>query len=321
MNTALTEMFGIEHPILLAPMGNVSGGALTAAVTAAGGLGILGAGYGDPAWLERELALAEGGSFGVGFITWSLDANPEALAIALAAEPVAVMFSFGDFRPFGARVRDAGAKIVAQVQTVAGARQAAADGAELIVAQGTEAGGHGSRRSTFSLVPAVVDAVHPVPVVAAGGVSDGRGLAAALMLGACGVLVGTRFYATPEALGAEDAKRRIVAAEGDGTVRTRIFDIVRDKRWPENFTGRAVRNDFVERWHGREVELWENVAGERERYEAAVQAGDAGTTVIFAGEGVDMIDAIEPAGAVVHRMVSSAEQLLGRSAEERQAGA
>jgi len=311
MKTALTTLFGIEHPILLAPMGQVSGGALTRAVSGAGGLGILGAGYGDPDWLARELDLVAGARFGVGFITWSLARQPRALDLALAAKPEAVMFSFGDYRPYLSAVRASGARVVCQVQTVAAARQAAADGADLIVAQGTEAGGHGGRRSTFSLVPAVVDAVRPVPVVAAGGVSDGRGLAAALMLGASGVLVGTRFYATPEAPGHAGAKERIIAAGGDATVRTRVFDIARDKPWPEHFTGRAIRNAFTERWHGREADLSEDIAEQRRRYEDAAAAGDADTIVIFAGEGIDMIDTIEPAAAIVRRMASAAEQLLG----------
>src|SRR5690606_21593369 len=128
-------------------------------------------------------------------------------------------------------------------------------GADLIVAQGTEGGGHGGLRATLPLVPAVVDAVAPLPVLAAGGIGDGRGLAAALMLGAQGVLVGTRFCATPQALGNDDAKRRIVEARGDETLRTRVFDIVRGYDWPPPYTGRGLPNRFMQRWHGHEEEL------------------------------------------------------------------
>ena len=162
MCSALKELFGIEHPILLAPMGNVSGGALAAAVSNAGGLGLIGAGYGDADWLDREFQNAGEARIGVGFITWALARNPALLALALAYEPEAVMFSFGDCTPFLPAVREAGAKIICQVQTLAQALDAAAADADLIVAQGTEAGGHGGTRSTLTLVPAVVDAVAEV---------------------------------------------------------------------------------------------------------------------------------------------------------------
>ena len=312
MKTVLTDLLGIKHPILLAPMGNVSGGKLAAAVSRAGGLGIIGAGYCDESWLRRELALCGGvNQFGVGFITWSLAGNPSVLDIALEAGPSTVMFSFGDQTPYVQRSHDAGAKVICQVQDVAGAKQAAESGADVIVAQGTEAGGHGGSRSTFSLVPAVVDAVPGIPVVAAGGVADGRGLAAALMLGASGVLVGTRFIATPEALSLDAMKRRIVAADGDSTVRTRVFDIIRGYDWPEPYTGRALENAFTRTWHGREAELRANLPEQSRAYQNAASTGDFEQAVIFAGECVDSIDSVEPAGAIVESIAAEAERLLG----------
>jgi nitronate monooxygenase len=304
VENALTEMLGIHHPLLLAPMGNVAGGELAAAVSGAGGLGLIGAGYGDREWLARELDRCRiDAPFGVGFITWSLARQPELLDLALDRRPAAVMFSFGDPVPFVGRVHDAGARVICQVQTVADARRAVECGADVIVAQGTEAGGHGAGRSTLALVPAVVDAAGTVPVVAAGGIVDGRGTRAALALGADGVLVGTRFIATPEALAPESAKRRIVAAGGDDTVRTTVFDIVRGYSWPAPYTGRALRNGFTERWHGREAELRDNLATEQAAYREAVQRGDVDTAVVFAGEGVDGIHAVEPAAAVVEALV------------------
>jgi nitronate monooxygenase len=304
VENALTEMLGIHHPLLLAPMGNVAGGELAAAVSGAGGLGLIGAGYGDREWLARELDRCRiDAPFGVGFITWSLARQPELLDLALDRRPAAVMFSFGDPVPFVGRVHDAGARVICQVQTVADARRAVECGADVIVAQGTEAGGHGAGRSTLALVPAVVDAAGTVPVVAAGGIVDGRGTRAALALGADGVLVGTRFIATPEALAPESAKRRIVAAGGDDTVRTTVFDIVRGYSWPAPYTGRALRNGFTERWHGREAELRDNLATEQAAYREAVQRGDVNTAVVFAGEGVDGIHAVEPAAAVVEALV------------------
>lgn len=312
LTTPLTRLLGIRHPILLAPMGASAGGKLAAAVTGAGGLGLLGGGYGDAAWLEREFQAAGNARIGVGFITWSLAKKPALLDPVLARKPAAVMLSFGDPHPFAAKIKGAGAKLICQVQTVAGAREAEASGADAIVAQGTEAGGHGADRSLFALLPAVVDAVAPLPVVAAGGISDGRGLAAALMLGAAGVLVGTRFCATPEWLGHENAKKRLVEADGDRTVRTTVFDAVRGLDWPKPYTGRALVNDFVERWHGRERALDAALVHEKPRYAAAAAEGDIATAVVFAGEGVDLVREIRPAAEAVADMATEAEALLTR---------
>ncbi|MBA4115836.1 MAG: nitronate monooxygenase [Rubrobacter sp.] len=199
--TALTEALGLEYPIVLAPMGSVSGGRLAAAVSKAGGLGLVGGGYGNYAWLRDELSVAKAETarpWGVGLITWAT--TPETVQLALSYEPHALMLSFGDPRPYVPAIKEVGCKLICQVQDLAGARAAKAAGADVIVAQGTEAGGHGATRATLPLVPAVVDAVAPMPVLAAGGIADGRGLAAALMLGAQGVLMGTRFYAATESL-------------------------------------------------------------------------------------------------------------------------
>ena len=190
--TALTTMFGLEHPIVLAPMGGVSGGDLAAAVSNAGALGLVGGGYGDPTWLRAELSRAKEQTerpWGVGLITWSVDAS--VVDLVLSYQPRAVMLSFGDPRLHAIAIKAAGSRLICQVQDLAGARLAIEAGADIIVAQGTEAGGHGGGRSTLPLVPAVVDAVAPIPVVAAGGIADGRGLAAGLMLGAHGGLIGT----------------------------------------------------------------------------------------------------------------------------------
>src|SRR5438067_8110325 len=220
ISTALTRLLGITHPILLAPMGGVAGGKLAAAVTQAGGLGIIGAGYGDPQtgyggeeWMDEQFRAAGNARIGVGYITWSMALRPELLDHALARRPHAFVLSFGDERPFAEKIKASGAKLICQIQDLEGARRARDAGADIIVAQGTEAGGHGKiSRSLMGLVPSVVDAVSPIPVVAAGGIADGRGLAAALMLGASGAMVGTRLWATPEALGHDNAKERLTSA-------------------------------------------------------------------------------------------------------------
>ena len=315
ISTRLTARLQIEHPVVLAPMGFVSGGRLAAAVTAAGGLGLIGGGYGDPDWVARELKAAGNQRVGCGFITWALARRPAALDVALSHRPAAVMLSFGDAAPFLPPIKAAGAMAICQVQTLAGAREVLAAGTDIIVAQGTEAGGHGGGRSTLPLVPAVADLVaasgRDVPVVAAGGIADGRGLAAALMLGADGVLMGTRFYVAEEALATPAAKARVIAACGDETVRTTVFDIARGHDWPKHYTGRALRNHFTEAWHGREDAL-ARVPEEHARYAEAAAQGECDTAVVFAGEGIDLIQRTEPAAAILGRIVREAETALAR---------
>jgi nitronate monooxygenase len=310
ISTRVTELLGITHPILLAPMDLVSDGKLAATVTQAGAFGIIGGGYGDEAWLKRELDAAGNARVGVGFITWSMARNPRLLDLVLERKPAAIMLSFGDVRPHVDRIKRANARLICQVQTVAQAKDAATSGADVIVAQGAEGGGHGISRGTFPLVPAVVDVAKGIPVVAAGGVGDGRGLAAALMLGADGILMGTRFYASVEAAGAAEAKTRIVAASGDRTIRSILFDIARRNVWPAPYTGRLLENEFTARWRGREAELMQNQEDESARYSAARSANDFDTAGVIAGESVDLVSEILPAAEIVGRTVKEASQLI-----------
>ncbi|MEL6318726.1 MAG: nitronate monooxygenase, partial [Pseudomonadota bacterium] len=244
IRTRFTERFDIAHPIMLAPMDLVSGGALAAAVSRAGGLGLIGGGYGEADWLERAFLDAGNERVGVGFITWSVAERPELIAAALARRPAALMVSFGDAEPLIEAARAAGTPTVWQVQRLSQARQALAAGVDVIVVQGQEAGGHGMDRGLTALLPAVRDLAGPEQILlAAGGLADGRGLAAALMLGADGVMMGTRFWASAEAAGSDAAKAGLVAAGGDDTLRTKVFDVARDVGWPWEFTGRVVEND------------------------------------------------------------------------------
>jgi nitronate monooxygenase len=314
ISTPLTAHLGIQHPILSAPMDVIAGARLTAAVSAAGGFGILGGGYGDKAWLEQETAkLADvSDPFGIGFITWSLAKQPALLDIALEAGPRAIMLSFGDPKPFSARIKSSSALLICQVQTEDMARQALDAGADILIAQGTEAGGHGASRTTIDIVPTIVDlAAGRVPVAAAGGIGDGRGLAAMMMLGASGVLLGTRFYASQECDGPEEAKRRICAATSGNSVRGIIFDLSRNNVWPAPFTGRCLINDHARRWMGREVELMQNVKAVAAEYAAARAAGNFDIAAVIAGEAVGLIHDIPPAGEIVDRIVTEAEQILG----------
>src|SRR6185312_15418664 len=310
ISTRLTELLKVRHPVLLAPMDTIASGALAAAVSGAGGFGIIGGGYGDEARLARDLDAAGDARVGVGFITWSMAKTPRLLDLALERKPAAIMLSFGDVAPHADKIRRAGALLICQVQSVAQARDVAAHGADAIVAQGGEAGGHGAARATFPLVPAVVDAAGAVPVIAAGGVADGRGLAAALMLGADGVLMGTRFLACTEAAATAAAKQRVVDATGDATIRSTLFDIVRRREWPAPYTGRALQNGFTARWRGREAELMHNLGREEAAYEEARQRGDLDIAVLHAGEAVDLIDEVLPAAEIVARTVDGATRLI-----------
>jgi len=313
ITTPVTQLLGIKHPILLAPMDLVADGRLVATVDSAGGFGILGGGYGEERWLVRELDLLDRSKarFGVGFITWSLAKQPRLLDLALERRPAAIMLSFGSPLPFIDRIKRSAAVVICQVQSAALAKEAAAAGADILVAQGTEAGGHGATRGLFTLLPEIVDAVGGRnPVVAAGGIADGRGLAAALVLGAAGVLMGTRFYASQEAAGAQGAKERIRKATGDDTLRSIVFDISRRNLWPAPFTGRCLRNAHTDRWFGLEIELMRHLDEESAKYGAARDAGDFDIAAVIAGEAAGLIHDIPSAHQVIERVVNEALALL-----------
>ena len=289
---------------------------MAGAVSRSGGLGLIGGGYGDPAWLEEQFEAADGQSVGVGFITWSLRNSPSLLTQVLKHEPKAVLLSFGDPRPFVAEIRAAGAKLICQCQDMAHVMDAVAVGADAVVAQGTEAGGHGASRGGMTLVPEAADYIRAhapdTLLLAAGGIVDGRGLAAALMLGADGVLVGTRFWASKEAIVNARHHAAIIDTDGDGTIRTRVADIARQLSWPTGFTARIRRNAFTERWHGHEDELKEKVVIEAPRYQKAFAEGDPDNAAVWFGEAAGLIDSIDTAETIVDRIAAEALACLKR---------
>ena len=318
METRITKRYRITRPIVSAPMALVSGGRLAAAVSDAGGLGLIGGGYagilgGEPD-LEREFDLAGRRRIGIGFITWALARVPDALDRALAHGPTVVFLSFGDPRPFAPRIRAAGADLICQVQNLRHLAEALEAGADVIVAQGAEAGGHGATRSTMTLVPEVADYLtreSPTTLLlAAGGIADGRGLAAALMLGADGAVVGSRLWASEEALTPNAAVERAIGATGDDTVRTRAVDRVRGIPWPDEFSFRMVRNPFADYWAGREMEAAQRFGSEAGAYAEARARLDFDVMAIVAGECVGMIKDRRPAGELVATMVAEADALL-----------
>ena len=316
LSTRFTRVFKVGHPIMSAPMAFAGGGALAAAVSRAGGLGLIGGGYGEPSWLEEQFNAAGEQRVGVGFITWSLRKSPSLLKDVLKRRPAAVMLSFGDPRLFVEDIRGAGAKLICQCQDMGHVQDAVEVGADIVVAQGAEAGGHGALRGTLTFVPEVADFLAArapdTLLIAAGGIADGRGLAAALMLGADGVLVGTRLWASNEALVNKRHHTAILESNGDGTLRTRVADIARQISWPRGFTARIRRNAFTDRWHGREDDLERHVAVEGPRYRQAFNEGDPDNTGVWFGEAAGLVHAIEPAADIIERMTAQAALLLER---------
>jgi len=318
LSTAFTRLFGIQHPIALAPMGGSAGGALAAAVSNGGGLGLVGGGAGDPAWLARELPVAAQGTdrpWGVGFQSWS--AGTDVVERALRMRPSAVMLSFGDPLPFAELVRDAGAALILQVTDLEEARQAVDLGADVIVAQGTESGGHsGHGRSTMAFVPVVVDLAAPVPVLAAGGIADGRGVAAALCLGAAGALIGTRFQATAETLADPGSVKAIIDGSGDDTERSTVLDIARGSRWPSKYPARTLRHPILDQWRGREDELANDPAAARDAYEEGIARGVLPPIPVWASQAIDLINDLPSAADLVGALAARAEDALARAGHE-----
>lgn len=320
LHTRFTERFETDHPVVSAPMDVVADAALATAVSRAGGLGLLGGGYGDEDWLRRELAAAAGTRVGCGFITWSVDARR--VDLALSHGVAAVFLSFGDAGPYVEQVHAAGVPLVCQVHDLAGVAQALDLGADAVCVQGGEAGGHGTgTRSTFTLVPEAADLIAArrpdVLLLAAGGVADGRGLAAALVLGADAVVVGTRFWATRQAAVSRAAQARALTTDGDATRRTSVYDIVRGRSWPSVHTGRVLANDFVARWHGHEDELVDDLEAARTQYAHAVATDDLDHANVIVGEAVGQVHAVEDAADVVTTMVARAESLLSGASLRR----
>ncbi|WP_151717994.1 NAD(P)H-dependent flavin oxidoreductase [Gemmobacter serpentinus] len=311
IETGFTTAFGLRHPVALAPMAGAAGGRLAAAVAQAGGLGLLGGGYGEADWIAREWALAEGAGarIGIGFITWRL--TPSLLAQCLDRAPRAVMLSFGDPAPFAPAIHAAGVPLICQCQTVAHARAALEAGAQILVAQGAEAGGHGATRGTMTLVPELADLIAArapqTILLAAGGIADGRSLAASLMLGADGALIGSRFWAASEALVPQGFHAAACASDGDATLRSSVPDAVRGLDWPAPFTIRTMRSAFSDRWQSDPQALRAPEAGPiRTAWSNAQAAGDARNGTPVVGEAVGLIQQIAPAAEILTRMTADA---------------
>jgi nitronate monooxygenase len=314
LRTSLTEMLSIEVPVVGAPMAGLSGGRLAAAVSAAGGLGLIGVGNSTaPEWIRAEAGQAReaGARFGIGLMAWTLPRLPAQFDATLEAGPAFVSVSFGDLDPWVLRFREAGIRVATQVGDVESARAAAGQGVDVIVARGSEAGGHGlAAVATLPLLQGVLDAVE-VPVLAAGGIATARGLAAVLAAGAAGAWVGTALLACEETTNTPAARARIRAARETGTVYTRVFDVAQRIPWPAEYGGRALANEFSGRWVGRENELAGDEDAQAE-LAAAREADDYDIAYQYAGQGVGLVTQERPAGEVIAELAAGAERLLRR---------
>ncbi|WP_040840688.1 NAD(P)H-dependent flavin oxidoreductase [Nocardia brevicatena] len=312
LSTAWSRDMGLRAPIVNAPMGGVAGGRLAAAVTAAGGLGMIGMGSaGSVSRLAAELELLGeiSGPSGIGLVDWVLAREHGLLDAALAARPTLISISFTEDFSWVDRVHRHGIAAATQVYDVEQARRAEGAGVDVIVARGAEGGGHGAPLSgTLPLLDAVLDAVE-VPVPAAGGISSGRTLAAVLAAGAAGAWVGTRLSMCTEALTSDRTREALMRADATDTLTTRVFDIGQDLPWPARFPSRVLRNDFTRQWEHREDELADAPAA-RDALAAAMAADDPAVAPIDAGQGVGVLTESAPAGRIIDELCSTAHRLL-----------
>jgi NAD(P)H-dependent flavin oxidoreductase YrpB (nitropropane dioxygenase family) len=311
LHTPVCDFLGIDVPIVQAGMSTYTTPQLVAAVSNAGGLGIIGGLGRTPDELRSEIRQVReltSRPFGVNHVMCRLD--PAAFQVTLAQRVPVLSLAWGRSEELTYQAHEAGMKVIHMVATPEEAGLVASDGADVIVAQGTEGGGHVGMMSTLPLVPLVVDVVGRVPVLAAGGIADGRGLAAVLMLGAQGALIGTRFLATPEARGRGHSKDVILNALGSQTLASSFYDDVMKQAWPGAIV-RTVRHPLIEQWAERQQE-WADAADQlRPSLEAAVAAGD----LVLAGESSGLVHDIVPAGELVSRIAHQAKELLAKAGD------
>jgi nitronate monooxygenase len=313
LRTILTEQWGLKYPVLNAPMAYIAHGKLAKAVSEAGGLGMLGVGRDTPEFIEREVAVirqdAPGLKFGIGLLGWAIESEPQLFEAALAARPFLVAISAGNITPYAGRLKEAGILVATQVHSREDALAAEAAGVDLLAAQGTEAGGHTNKRvATLPLLQVVLEAVR-VPVLASGGVASGRGVAAVLAAGAAGIWSGTAFLACPETNAIEAARQRVLAARETDTILTSVYDRANHLPWPDSMPGRALRNEFTDRWDGHEQALVQDQAALAE-LKQAVTAKNYNIANIYAGEAVGLVNRARPAAEVVASLGEEAEAIL-----------
>ena len=314
MRTAFTDRFRVEHPIVQAGMGEWAGAALAAAVSNAGALGTIGTIGRMPEQVVAEIRACRAATdrpFAVNLVTWPW--APWALEIVdvvLAERPPIVTLSFGDPLPHLARCRAAGLPTIVQVQDFDRARAVLAARPDAIIAQGSEAGGHTGRRGTLAFAAQVLDMAGDVPVLVAGGIASGRGIAAALAMGAAGALLGTRFKASDECATSDALKAAIVASDGSDTLYDAIFDDACGLEWPSGILSRALRNRFTTEWAGRREALRAEVASRPMFGFVFELAQDPATEINWAGESAGLVDRVRPAAEIVRELVADTRRRL-----------
>lgn len=318
LKTPLCKLFGIEVPIILAPMGTCTSAEFAAAVSNEGGLGGIGSLFRSTAAVKRDIDVMKrltSRPFAVNHIPQALDT--EAFRYTLEARPAVISFALADPGDLVRRAHDIGSLVMLQVTTVAQAIQAAERGVDVIIAQGSESGGYCGEVSTMALVPQVVDAVSPVPVVAAGGVFDGRGIAAALMLGAVGVNLGTRFIATTEAPAPEEWKRAITGAKSEDSSKVDVLNDISPIPGTEGFPTipRSLPTAFLEEWSGKREEARRNRDRLRGQIVSTTEAGRQHECLLWAGQTAGGIKDIVPVRDMMRRLIADTEAALSRASD------
>lgn len=324
IKTRVTDMFNLSYPIMSSPMSEHSGGTLAAAVSSAGGLGLFGGSTGrGPDWIREQCAYVRSKTnapFGVGFITNWLPMHQEHFEAVLDEHVAVITFSFDDPLPYMQRAKDSGAAVICQVQTIRLAEQAIDAGADVLVAQGNEAGGHTGSLNLLPFLSRLLDRFPDVPIMASGGIASGRSLAAVLAAGADGAWIGTAFLATPEAIEVPDShKELIVNSDADDTIFSPVYDIIGTTttgtpHWPKTIAGRTFNNSFVKQWHGRDDALVENVAEAMEAIAEAEARDDRDVRASYMGESAAFVNSIRPAADVLRDVCESAESHLRNGA-------
>ncbi|MGH7896050.1 MAG: NAD(P)H-dependent flavin oxidoreductase [Candidatus Binatia bacterium] len=314
LQTAFTRRFGIEHPIVQAGMGHEASAALAAAVSNAGALGTIGSIGGTPDHLQGEIRRCRELTtrpFAVNLVTWPWAPWAlELIDLTLAERPPVVTLSFGEPLLHVERCKAAGIPTIVQVQDLVGARATLAAGPDAVIAQGNEAGGHTGRRGTLAFAAQVLDLAGDLPVLVAGGIATGRGVAAALAMGAAGAVLGTRFKASVEFAGPDALKEAIVASDGSDTLHDEILDDACGLEWPRGVTGRALRNHFTAEWEGKRAALRAKVATYPPFGFIAELDQDPSTRINWAGESSGLVDEVRPAADIVRAVVADTEARL-----------
>ena len=320
LKTALCDRLGIEVPIILAPMGTCTSAEFAAAVSNAGGLGGIGSLFRSTAAVKRDIdgvRRLTSRPFAINHIPQTLDA--EAFRCTLEARPAVISFALADPGDLVRQAHDVGSLVMLQVTTVAQAVQAAERGVDVIIAQGGEAGGYCGEVSTMTLVPQVVDAVSPVPVVAAGGIFDGRGIAAALMLGAVGVNLGTRFITSTEAPAPEEWKQAITIAKSEDAIKVDVINDISPLPGTEGFhtVPRSLPTAFLDDWSGEREAARRDRDRLRGQIVATTQAGRQHECVLWAGQTAGGINEILSVGEIMRRLIAETEAALRRPGRDR----